>query len=159
VPDLDDWILRVPDLTGAEGLVRDRGPGRGSRLGRGSSLLRGWSLGCRLFRRGRCSLSSGGRFRSGSDFQHSRAFSFDVYAGALVDCAGIFSSADVAGRHAGVRGILLGPCVHVDIRSRRTLLSPRVHMDVGGREILFRRRIILRRGGGLVWRRRRCRRR
>jgi hypothetical protein len=54
---------------------------------------------------------------------------------------------------------LMGSCVYVDIRSRRTLLSPRVHVDVGGRDILFRRRIVLLRGGGLVRRRRRCRRR
>jgi hypothetical protein len=58
-----------------------------------------------------------------------------------VACAGIFSSSGAAGIGAGVRGILLSPCVHVDI---------------GGRGVLFRRRIILRRGRSLFGRRRRC---
>jgi hypothetical protein len=111
-----------------------------------------------LFRRRRCSLPSRGRFRNSPDFRHCRALSFDICAGALVACAGVFGSPGAAGGRARVGGILLGSCVHVDIRSRRSLLSPRVRVDVGGRVVLFRRRIVLRRGGSLVRRRRRCRR-
>jgi hypothetical protein len=112
-----------------------------------------------LFRRGRCSLPSRGRFRNSSDFRHCRPLSFDICAGALVACAGVFSSPGAAGGRAGIWGILLGSCVHMDIRSRGFLLSPRVHVDVGGRVVLLRRRIVLRRGGGSIRRRRRCRRR
>jgi hypothetical protein len=110
-----------------------------------------------LFRCGRCSLAGGGRFQNGPDFRYFWVFSF-VYAGALVACAGIFGCAGVAGGRAGVWGFLVGSCVHVDIRCRRTLLSPRVHVDVGGRDILFWRRIVHRRGSSLVRCRRRCRR-
>jgi hypothetical protein len=151
--------LESTGLGRGSGFVWDRGLGRGSRLGRGRSLLGRWSLGRWLFRRGRCSLSSRGRFRDSPDFWYCRALSFVIYAGALVACAGIFSSPGAAGGRASVRGIWLGSCVHVDIRSRWILLSPRVHVDVGGRVVLLRRRIVLHRGGGFVGRRRRCRRR
>jgi hypothetical protein len=104
-------------LEGA-GLDRDSG------LGRGRSLLGGWSLGRWLFWRSRCSLSSSGRFRNSPDFRHCRALSFVICAGALVACAGVFSSPGAAGGRAGVWGISLGSCVHMDIRSRRFLLSP-----------------------------------
>jgi hypothetical protein len=56
-----------------------------------------------VFRRGRCSLASRGKFRDSPDFWYFRGFSF-VYAGALVACAGIFSCPDAAGGRAGVRG-------------------------------------------------------
>jgi hypothetical protein len=151
--------LESPGLDQGRGLVRDGGLGRGSGLGCCWSLLNRGSLGRGLFRRGRCSSASRGRFRNSPDFRHRRALSFVIYAGALGACAGIHSCPGAAGGCAGVGGILLGSCVHVDIRSRRFLLSPRVHVDVGGRVILFRRRIVLRRGGSLVQRRRRCRRR
>jgi hypothetical protein len=136
-----------------------RSLGRGSGLGWCWSLLNRGSLRRGLFRHGRCSLTRRGRFWSSPDLRHCRALSFEVYAGALIASAGIFSCPGAACGRARVRGILLGSCVRVDIKSRRFLLSPRVHVDVGGREILFRRRIVLHRGGGLVRRRRRCRRR
>jgi hypothetical protein len=104
-------------------------------------------------------LSSRGRRRDSPDFWYCGALSFIIYASAQVACAGVFSSSGAAGGRASVRGILLGSCVHVDIRSRRILLSPRVHMDVGGRVVLLRRRIVLHRGSGFTGRRRRCRRR
>jgi hypothetical protein len=157
-PGLDDLLnLESAGLDRGCGLVRDRGLGRGSGLGQGRSLLRCWSLGCGLFRRGRCSLSSRSRGRDSPDFWYCEALSFFIHAGACVACAGVFSSSGAASGRAGVRGIWLGSCVHVDIRSRRILLSPRVHMDVGGRVILLRRRIVLRWGNGFVRRRRRCR--
>jgi hypothetical protein len=140
------------------GLSRDRGLGRGSSLGWGRGLLSYWSLWGWLFRCGRCSLASRGRCWISLDLRHFRGLAF-IYAGALVACASIFSSLGAAGGRAGVRSILLGSCVHVDIRSQWTLLSPRVHVDVGGRVVLLRRRVILRRGSGFVGRRRRCRRR
>jgi hypothetical protein len=158
-PGLDNLLdLKSARLNWDRGLVRNRGLSRGSGLGWGRSLLSSWSLGHRLFGCGRCSLSSRSRGRDSPDFWYCRALPFIIHAGAHVACAGIFSSSGATGGRAGVRGILLGSCVHVDIRSRRILLSPRVHMDVGGRVVLLRRRIVLHRGSGFTGRRRRCRR-
>jgi hypothetical protein len=158
VPALVGWILRVPDLTGAEVLS-------GMEVLAGAVVLAGAGVfsaegvlgaGCSGVAGSAWPAEAG----SGVIQTSGTAGPFPLfYAGALVACAGILSCPGAAGGRAGVGGILLGSCVHVDIRSRRFLLSPRVHVDVGGREILFRRRIVLRRGGGLVRRRRRCRRR